>query len=118
MYIYISILLLYVKHYNLNLSYVLLYNTIQMKERVHEEKTRRRQDLAKEAERRKHMESKLKAKLDDMHEWLDEMAEEVRDAKREAKNAAKGKERVDSLANKRVSCFNMTTNYFTLYTQN
>jgi hypothetical protein len=42
-----------------------------------------------------------------MHEWLDEMADEVRDAKREAKKAVKkaatGKERVDSLANKRVS---------------
>ena len=54
-------------------------------------------------EKRKSMESKLKAKLDDMHEWLDEMADEVRDAKREAKKAATGKERVDSLANKRVS---------------
>lgn len=75
-----------------------------MKERLHDEKTRRRQDVAHEVEKRKSMESKLKAKVDDMHEWIDEMAEEVRDAKREAKNAAKGKERVDSLANKRVSC--------------
>ena len=74
-----------------------------MKERLHDEKTRRRQDVANEVEKRKSMESKLKAKLDDMHEWLDEMADEVRDAKREAKKAATGKERVDSLANKRVS---------------
>ena len=75
-----------------------------MKERLHDEKTRRRHDVANEVEKRKSMESKLKGKLDDMHEWLDEMADEVRDAKREAKKAATGKERVDSLANKRVSC--------------
>ena len=75
-----------------------------MKGRLHDERMRRRQDVAKEVEKRKSMESKLKANLDDMHAWLDEMAEEVRDAKRDAKKAAKGKERVDSLANKRVSC--------------
>ena len=78
-----------------------------MKERLHDEKTRRRQDVATEVEKRKSMEIKLKGKLDDMHEWLDEMADEVRDAKREAKKAVKKaatvKERVDSLANKRVS---------------
>ncbi len=75
-----------------------------MKERLHDEKTRQRQDVANEVEKRKSMESKLKAKLDNMHEWLDEMADEVRDAKCEAKKAATGKERVDSHANKRVSC--------------
>ena len=78
-----------------------------MKERLHDEKTRRRQDVANEVEKRKSMESKLKGKLDDMHEWLDEMTDEVRDAKREAKKAVKkaatAKERVDSFANKRVS---------------
>jgi len=74
-----------------------------VKEKLHDEKTRRRQDVANEVEKRKSMESHLKGKLDDMHEWLDEMADEVRDAKREAKKAATGKERVDSLANKRVS---------------
>ena len=93
--------------------HIYFYITIlQMKERLHEEKIRRRQDVATEAERRKYMENKLKAKLDDMHEWLEEMAEEVRDAKREAKKAAKGKERVDSLANKRVSCL---TTYYSLF---
>ena len=86
-----------------------------MKGKLHDEKTRRRQAVAKEVEKRKSTESKLNAKLEDMNEWIEEMADEVRYAQREAKKAAKGKERVDSLANKRVSCF--TTYLFLLFSR-
>ena len=83
-----------------------IYQQDNQKAKVHEEKKKRREAVAKEVSQRR----QLQNDVDELYDWIDELGTELRETKRETKAALKAKDKAESrkakaneLASKRLT---------------